>query len=189
MAKRYDATVKQLVEARPEDWLALLGIPLTGPARIVDADLSSITAAADKVILVEGSQPFLVHLEFQTGLDLWLDQRVMFYNVLLRWRHRLPVRSVVFLLSPAAAHARVTGQVSQWFGPSQGLNFQYDLVRVWELDVESLLMGAVGTVPLAPLAVDASKVEDVFHRVDQRLRLAVQTESVDRSVHSQRHPP
>jgi hypothetical protein len=50
MAKAFDATTKQLVEAHPADWLAYAGLPAGDSIRIVDADLSSFSFAADKVI-------------------------------------------------------------------------------------------------------------------------------------------
>jgi hypothetical protein len=39
--KAYDATLKHLVEARPTDWLAYLGMPIGSKIEAVDADLSS----------------------------------------------------------------------------------------------------------------------------------------------------
>jgi len=171
MAKQYDATLKQLVESRPRDWLQLLGIPATTGVQVLDADVSSITAAADKVIRVEDVQPFLVHLEFQLRFDSWLDLRVLFYNVVLRWRHRLPVRSVVILLNPGADQSRVVGRFAESSGsPAHAIDFRYEVVRVWELDPEKLLAGDAGIVPLAPLASSPDQLTDVFARVDHRLR-------------------
>src|SRR3712207_2385655 len=57
MAKPYDASLKHLVDSRPTDWLELAGLPRGQSARMVDADLSAVTAAADKVVLVEGDAP------------------------------------------------------------------------------------------------------------------------------------
>jgi predicted transposase YdaD len=69
MAGDFDATLKTLVEAAPQDWLAFVGAP-PGEARVIDADVSSIVGAqADKVIRVEAAEPYLVHLEFQAGHD------------------------------------------------------------------------------------------------------------------------
>ena len=61
------------------------------------------------MIRITGQQPYLAHLEFQPGPDVELDRRMLLYNVLLRWRHRLPVRSVAVLLRPEAQPAGVTG--------------------------------------------------------------------------------
>jgi hypothetical protein len=42
-----------LLETAPADWLAFLGHPAPGRVRLIDADLSTVTTAADKVLLVE----------------------------------------------------------------------------------------------------------------------------------------
>ena len=69
MSKRFDAATKQLVETRPADWLAFLGLPGTG-ASVVDADLSTVTAEADRVVRVDnGPLPYLLHVEFQASYD------------------------------------------------------------------------------------------------------------------------
>ena len=48
MAKRYDATIKQLVEAYPADWLALARLPAGDNLEVIDADLSTVSPAADR---------------------------------------------------------------------------------------------------------------------------------------------
>ena len=101
MAKRFDATTKELFDRHPADWLAYAGLPVPAnraAVRVVDADLSGISLSPDKVVLVDGPEPYIAHFEFQSGVDADLDLRVLVYNVLLRRRHRLPVRSVVILL-------------------------------------------------------------------------------------------
>jgi hypothetical protein len=62
-AKAYDATLKHLVEARPVEWLTYLSLPVGTRIGAVDADLSSVSAAADKVLRVEGPEPYLAHLD------------------------------------------------------------------------------------------------------------------------------
>jgi len=46
MAKTYDAVLKHLVEAYPAAWLKSLGFPTTAAVRVIDADVSTVTAAA-----------------------------------------------------------------------------------------------------------------------------------------------
>jgi hypothetical protein len=102
MPKAYDATTKHLIEAHPRDWLMFAGFPIPSKSdaiKVVDADLSVVTAASDKLICIEdGPASYIAHVEFQSGNDSELDARVMVYNILARWRHRIPVRSVVLLL-------------------------------------------------------------------------------------------
>src|SRR5208283_6076633 len=63
MSKLFDALTRSLLEKYPADWLNQLGLIHGEPVRVMNSDLSSVTAEADKVIRVEGPQPWLVHIE------------------------------------------------------------------------------------------------------------------------------
>ena len=83
MSKPFDATPKGLVEIRPPDWPAFLGV-VARAVEVVDADVSTVTAAADKVLLVrtdEGDR--IQHLDFQSGPDASVPRRTHGYNALL----------------------------------------------------------------------------------------------------------
>ena len=171
---RFDATAKHLIEGGPRDWLVLAGLPVPkarSAVRAVDADLSTVTSAPDKLVLVGGTGVrYIAHVEFQSARDRYLDGRILLYNVLARKRHGLPVRSIVFLLRPAAASPRVTGGVRETLDPQSRLEFDYRLIRVWELPVEQLLTGGLGTLPLAPIsAVTSSDLPAIVGRVRDRL--------------------
>ena len=64
MSKPYDATSKDLIEADPAGWVTFLGCPVSpADVRLVDADVSTVTADADKVIRVDSPFPWLLHVE------------------------------------------------------------------------------------------------------------------------------
>lgn len=170
MAEAFDATTKALIEAHPADWLALAGLPLGTSIRVVDADVSPVTAAADKVIFVDGPEPYIAHFELQAGADVGLDARVLLYNVLLRWRHRVPVRSVIILLRCEAQTAGATGTVRHTGGPGSKLEFEYTVVRVWEHPPEAFLAGGLGIAPLAAAAAvrDVAQLEGVVRSLSDR---------------------
>lgn len=111
MAKQYDATTKHLVQLDPAAWLQYVGLPPTGPARVLNVDLSTVTAEADEVIEVAAAEPWLAHLEFQTSHDPTLGVRLLRYNVLLHHRHEQPVQSVAVLLRPEAEGRSLTGRL------------------------------------------------------------------------------
>ena len=58
MSQPYDATGKELIESSPSAWLEFFGI-IRPPeiVSVIDADISSVTAAADKVIRIDDPQP------------------------------------------------------------------------------------------------------------------------------------
>ena len=170
MSKYFDAAMKGLLESGPADWVALAGYPGRS-AEIVDADVSTVSAATDKVIRVNDPAPWLCDVNFQTGPDASLPRRVHLYNTLLHERHQLPVRSVVILLSRDANLSAINGHFRLRFpGEAPYLEFRYDVIRVWELDPEMLLRGPVSLVPLAPVStVPKSDVPRVLQDVVERL--------------------
>lgn len=175
MAKGYDASSKTLIHERPLDWLKLAGFPLpTVPngISIVNADLAIVSPASDKLLRVEaGPDTYLAHFEFQSSADPSLDQRVLLYNVIGRWWHRIPVRSVVILLRKTALSSTVKSGVSEWLSDDANLAFRYRLIRVWELPFDGLLDGPIGTMPLAPIAnIRPEQLPGVMAKIGQRLK-------------------
>ena len=138
---------------------------------MIDADVSTVTAVADKVLWVEERVPSILHLEFQASHDAKLGSRVLQYNVLLGIRHSVSVRSLVILLRPEAAGRDLTGQVC-WCLPSgrQYLEFQYEPIRLWQLSPEVLLEGGLGTLPLAPLTkISRPALPGLIQRMVERI--------------------
>jgi hypothetical protein len=106
--KQYDATVKGMFEQSPEVWPVYAGLPPV-PVRIIDADVSTMTAASDKVLRLLGEPPSLLDVNFQSGPDASLPGRVHLYNAALGQRHGLPVCSLVVLLAPKANLTAING--------------------------------------------------------------------------------
>ncbi|HEY2909417.1 MAG TPA: hypothetical protein VGI99_04185, partial [Gemmataceae bacterium] len=70
MSKPYDAAGKELLQSDPVGWAALLGI-VRPPERIElrDSELSTITAAADKVLLIKDEPNWMLNVEFLSWPD------------------------------------------------------------------------------------------------------------------------
>ena len=171
MSKPYDATLKAMLEASPADWPRLAGFRV-GRAEVIDADVSTVTAATDKVLRLSGNPDGVMHFDFQAGPDAGLPRRVHGYNALLEERHGLPVHSVVVLLRPQADLRAITGRYERHFpGVSEPyLTFRYQVIRVWQLPAESLLAGGLGTLPLAPIgAVTVSDLPGVIDGLKKKL--------------------
>jgi hypothetical protein len=151
--KPYDPTLKALVETEPESWPALLGRPV-GPTAVIDADIATVSGAADKVLRVGATPLYLLHLEFVTGHDTaGLARKLHVRNGLLEDRHDLRVRSAALLLRPEADSPQLSGVYERGF-PGEGpyLSFRYQVLRVWQLPPEPLLTGGLALLPLAPSA-------------------------------------
>ncbi|MFN8522049.1 MAG: DUF4351 domain-containing protein [Chloroflexota bacterium] len=151
--KPFDTTARQLIEADPAAWLRLAGLDVADPVTTIDTELSGAIAIADKVVRVEGSRPWLAHVEIQTRRDPRLLDRLGLYYALLIHRHRLPTRSVILLARPAADAPELTGEVTHHgLDGELRMMLRYDVVRMWQYPVRSLLAGEIATIPLAPLA-------------------------------------
>jgi len=83
----------------------------------------------------------------------------------------MPVQSVAILLRPEAEHADLTGTHRRYHVSGECyLEFRCHVVRVWQIPVESVLTGGIGTLPLAPLAaVTPEQLPQVIRRMEQRL--------------------
>jgi hypothetical protein len=152
MSLPYDAAIKDLVQSYPEDWLAAVGLPAAGPVTAVNIDLSTVSAATDAIFAVGDPPIHYVTFDFQTGRDAGLSRRVLVYNAILHQRFGLPVHSVVVLLRRAANDAGLDGTVRyQVVSGLGGMDFRFEVMRIWERPADELLRGAVGILPLAPL--------------------------------------
>jgi predicted transposase YdaD len=171
-AKPYDPTLKALVETDPASWPALLGQP-TRPTEVIDADVATVSGAADKVLRVAAEPTYLLHLEFVSGHDTAaLPPKLLVPNGLLSDRHELRVRTGVVVLHPGADSPRLSGVYELGFpGEEAYLTFRYQVVRVWQLAPGPLLSGGLGLLPLAPIsAVTEADLPGIIERMEQRLR-------------------
>ncbi len=170
-AKPYDPTLKTLVEIEPESWPVLFGYAKE-PTEVIDADIATVSGAADKVLRVSGDPEYLLHLEFISGHDsATLPSTLLMRNALLRYRHQLRVRSGAVLLRPESDSPRVTGAYDCRFpGEEPYLTFRYAVVRVWQLAPEPLLSGGLALLPLAPIsAVTEAQLPGIIKQMERRL--------------------
>lgn len=181
MPKPFDAALKDLVYKYPRDWLAQFGLPATAPVEMLDTDLSTITTQADRLILVRDAVPWIFHVELQSSRDSDLGLRTLEYSVLVHRRTRLPVHSLVILLRREAEDQTLTGEVSYRAPAGRGgLQFEFDVVRLWQRPVEPLLAGGLGTLPLAPLAdFGFEALPGVVTRMNERLAIAPQSRQAE----------
>jgi hypothetical protein len=75
VSKPYDATAKDLIETDPAGWVSFLGCAVPASAvHLVDADVSTVTTDADKVIRVDEPAPWVLHLDIQANWEAgWTD--------------------------------------------------------------------------------------------------------------------
>ncbi len=160
------------MQTRLADWLPLCGRTTTARVEVIDADLATVTAAADRVLRVDEHPPWLLHLELQASRDPDFLPNLPVYNGLLERQHRLLARTVVVLLRRTADAAELNGLIERGFpGEPPHLIFRYQIVRIWQLPVDTFLNGGLGILPLAPLgAVTEADLPSVITRMKQRIQ-------------------
>lgn len=183
MSKPYDVTTKALLAAGPEAWLKLAGIAVTAPVVLIDSDVSTIAMDADKVVEVLSNPPWIVHVELQSGAEARLPLRIQRYNVVIEYKHAMPVLSVVVLLRPTADSPSMTGVLQRCLPDGSCYDtFHYHVLRLWEIPAKHLLEGELATLPLAPIAdVAEEDVPDLVGRLRHRLNTEV-TEEVKNNL-------
>jgi predicted transposase YdaD len=172
-AKPFDTAMKVLWELNPGDYAAWL-TGTRSPAETIDADLATVSGAADKVIRVgRGKKRSLLAVEFQASYKPDLPERTHWHSALLEHRHDLPVQSVILLLRPEADGPAMSGTFERHLpGDAEPYRtFRYRVVRLWEMPPDMFLAGGPGFAALATIAdVPRDDLPDVIHRARQRIR-------------------
>ena len=104
------------------------------------------------------------------------------YNVLVRDRYGEPVHTVLVLLHRRADRSDLTGTHRYELWPGRGgVEFRFEVIRIWEVPVEALLSAGVGVAPLAPLGrlPEGVTPQEAMAAVVQRLEERVVTEAPD----------
>jgi predicted transposase YdaD len=183
-AKQFDVTLKDLIEDYAPIWPRLAGPwPLRG-VDVIDADIATLTGAADKVLLVHGvTGDWIMNLELQTAHRLNLPGRMHLNSTALHHRHHLLVRSVAVLLRREALASNLTG-VLQLQLPDDNEPydvFRYQVIRLWELPAERLLTDDLVLLPLALLTDQAApQLPGMLGRIEDRLRQEAPPEEADK---------
>jgi predicted transposase YdaD len=172
MAMTFDATLKDMGRESPLGFLATFDQPPALPVKLLNVDLSTVTALADLILGLGDPLAEIVHLDFQSSAAAWKHADVMAYHALLYAHYHVPVHTVIILLRPEAAHSNMNGVIHYAPRPGCGrMDFSYQLVRLWEWPAEELLRADLGVAPLAVLGrlPENQSLEDGLTIVAQRL--------------------
>ena len=168
-----DVSTKELVWDGPAEWLEHFTSGPRGPVDVIDSDITTRTASADKVLRVGGPQPYLVDLEPHSYHDTSLTRTLWFRQVALDYRHDLPVLTVLILLFKEANSPSLTGSYERTLPDGWPTNrYNYRVVRLWQEDPEAYLTAPVNLVPLAPLTnvpESAEAMRNLVRRMAERI--------------------
>jgi hypothetical protein len=172
MATTFDATLKDMGRDSPEGFLAAFDRPPTGPVKLLNVDLSTVTTAADLIVGLGEPLVEIIHIDFQSSAAAWKHADVLVYNSLLFAHYHVPVHSIILLLRPEAAHANLSGAIRYAPRPGRGnMDFGYEVVPLWQQSAEELLAADPGVMPLAMLGrlPEGLSLEDGLTAIAQRV--------------------
>ncbi len=170
----FDATLKEILALRPQDCVVAFGLPRDVPAHALNVDLSTISAATDLAFGFGSPFQEVVDLNFQSGPDPSVPARLHLYNAAFHLRFRVPVRSVLILLRRKADGGQLTGRLAYTCGGKR-VEFEYDIIRMWQQPIGPFLHGGLGLLPLATLCCMtddkplAEALREVVREIDKRL--------------------
>ena len=170
---RLDVSAKELVWEGPAAFLERFAGGPPGPVTVIDSDITTLTAAADKVLRVDALEPYLVDLEPHSYHDTKLARTLWYRQVALDYRHNLPVLTVLILLCKEANSPSLTGTYERRLPDGWETNrYNYRVVRLWQEDPDPYLAGGVNLVPLAPLTnVAEETLPDLMRRMAERMNV------------------
>jgi predicted transposase YdaD len=168
---RLDVSTKELVWDDPAACVQRFAGAPTGPVTVIDSDITTLTASADKVLRVDGPEPYLVNIEPHGYHDTKLARTLWYRQVALDYRHNLPVLTVLILLCKEANSPNLTGTYERQLPDGWPTNrYNYRVVRLWQEDPDPYLTGGVNLVPLAPLTnVAEESLPDLMRRMAERI--------------------
>ena len=177
MSMPFDASLKNMVRRHVPDFREAFHLPDVNT--LLDVDLSTVSAATD-IVLADANPPQsqLVTLDFQSGNDPAIDDRILMYQGILRHRYHLPIHSLVLLLRPDAFRPTMTGSVLYETSQGRGkMDFRYEMIRLWEIPATDLLDAGIGAASLAVLGKLSERknllagITDVLHELERRFRV------------------
>src|SRR5262249_27522961 len=168
---RLDVSAKELVWEDPAACLERFRVGPRGPVSVIASDIPPLTASADKVLRVDGPEPYLVDLEPHSYHHTGLARTLWYRQVALDYRHNLPVLTVLMLLCKEANSPSLTVTYERRLPDGWPTNrYNYRVVRLWQEDPDPYLAGGGNLVPLAPLTnVAEESLPDLMRRMAERI--------------------
>jgi hypothetical protein len=166
-----DVSAKELILDGPAAWAERFGVGPPGRVSVIDSNITTLTASADKVLKVARPVPYLLNLEPHAYHDKELVRTLWYRQVALDYRHKLPVLTVLILLRKEANSPGLTGRYERHLPDGRLTNrYNYRVVRLWQEDPEPYLTGGVNLMPLAPLTkVAKAELPGLVQRMRRRI--------------------
>ena len=155
----YDISLKFLSGKFPVHFINLIFDGFQGEVTPQDRELPSIRRESDYLVRVKNNSSvcddaeFIVHMEFQSSIDVNMPARMLSYFTRIFERYKLPVHSVVIYLNPDNAENNIPDTFVHSINGKENLTFKYEILKFWEIDQNKIIDNNLyGLFPILPLA-------------------------------------
>ena len=155
----YDISLKFLSGKFPDHFINLIFDGFEGEVTSQDRELPSIRRESDYLVRVKNTSSicddteFIVHMEFQSSIDINMPGRMLSYFSRIFERYKLPVHSVVIYLNPDNARNNIPDTFVNSINGKENLSFKYEILKFWEIDQDKIIDNNLyGLFPILPLA-------------------------------------
>jgi len=155
----YDITLKFLSGKFPDHFINLIFDGFEGEVTSQDKELPSTRRESDYLVRVKNTSStsdddaeFIVHMEFQSSIDVNMPARMLSYFTRIFERYKLPVYSVVIYLNPDNARNNIPDTFVNSINGKENLTFKYKVLKFWEIDQDKIIDNNLyGLFPILPL--------------------------------------
>ncbi|MGB0564905.1 MAG: Rpn family recombination-promoting nuclease/putative transposase, partial [Spirulinaceae cyanobacterium] len=161
----YDNFCKYLIETYPDDFATWLLGKVTPLTKLEPTELITEPIRADSLLLQ--GEDVVLHVEFQTGVDAEIPERMA--NYYLRIRKKFTSKRIVQVV----VYLRQTGSplVEEAMFRSGGMTHRFRVIRLWE-QPKAVFWNAPGLLPLAILSKAANQdaaglLEEMKERISE----------------------
>jgi hypothetical protein len=156
----------------PAAFLKLIGMPGTGPVKLVESGIFPHVLPIDLVLRIAAPKPWIAVVGLATSLDPTLLGWVETTLVSLGLLHAVPMEPIVVLVRPEADDPGLTGEEIRRMPWGEVVSrFAYRVVRVWEQPADRPL----GDLPSPILAgLEASGLPELISELRDRAAASVE---------------
>lgn len=169
MTKPWDSACKRLFQNNPQDFIEWLTQQPCTIIKELPRELNNVLMEVDGLILVKiAGIPAIYHFEFQTYYDGRMAERLLRYNIEIRWIYELPVYSFVIHLLGDGEIATSPLSLAMPDG-QEVVTFHYQSMEISQLEPEDIVRtGKTSLLAFLPLTKGGAK-RKVVEQMSQTL--------------------
>jgi predicted transposase YdaD len=158
MTKPWDSACKRLIQNNPQDFIEWLTQQPCTIIKELPRELNNVLMEVDGLIMVEvAGVPAIYHFEFQTYYDGRMAERLLRYNIEIRWTYELPVYSFVIHLLGDGEIATSPLSLAMPDG-QEVVTFHYQSTEISQLEPEDIVRtGKTSLLAFLPLTKGGAK--------------------------------